>query len=63
MPEPIPSKSLLQSKTFWTNVLLGAAQVSGYLPAKYGVPIQTIANVVLRVLTDSPVTVLPQATN
>jgi hypothetical protein len=54
-------KPIWKSKTFWVNLLLGAAQVSGYLPPKYGVPVQTVSNVVLRVLTDSPVTVLPQA--
>ena len=50
------SKNILKSKTFWTNLLLGAAQVGGVLPSKYGVPIQTIVNLVLRVVTDMPVT-------
>lgn len=53
------SKNILKSKTFWTNLLLGAAQVGGVLPSKYGVPIQTIVNLVLRVVTDMPVTILP----
>lgn len=55
------SKNLFASKTFWFNALMLAASVSGILPAKYGVPVATVANIGLRLVSAQPVTVLPAA--
>lgn len=56
-------KSLLASKTFWANLLAGGLQiagmVSGFMPEKYaplGVAVQSILNIVLRLVTNQPIT-------
>lgn len=49
------TKSLFKSKTFWTNLVGLALQVGGILPAKYGMPVLAVANLILRLLTDQPV--------
>ena len=53
-------KPLLHSKTFWVNLLLAAGAVASGaygipIPPKYAVPITAIANVGIRLLTDSPI--------
>lgn len=57
----MPSKSLLQSKTFWFNVASGAVSVaSGQMgftvPPKVAVPVLAIGNILLRLLSSQPVT-------
>jgi hypothetical protein len=58
----VEGKSLLQSKTFWVNLVAGVVQfVDGFggwnlIPQPWGVVAQSIANIVLRVLTDKPIT-------
>lgn len=51
------SKPIYQSKTFYFNLAMLAVTVAGALPPKYGVPIASVGNILLRFLTDSPVTV------
>lgn len=53
-------KSLFVSKTFWLNVLGIAVSVSGYVPPKYGMPVMAVANIGVRLLTNQPVSLLPQ---
>lgn len=53
------SKNILQSKTFWLNVLGIAALVGGVLPPKYGGPLLGVVNILNRLQTSQPVTVLP----
>lgn len=49
-------KSIFASKTFWANVLTAGAGVLGYLPSnKYTIPIIGVVNVLLRYVTDQPV--------
>lgn len=50
-------KSLLKSKTFWFNVLSLAATYSGYLPPQYAAVAVPLANLLLRYVTTSPVSV------
>ena len=59
-------KALLQSRTFWANIVIGGLQivdwVSGmhYIPEPYGVAVQSIVNILLRLVTSDPITsVLP----
>lgn len=54
-PEKV--KSIFVSKTFWFNLITLAASADGYLPAKYAVPVVSIANILLRLYTSSPVSV------
>lgn len=56
-------KALITSKTTWANILLGIIQiaglVSGYIPEQYapiGVAVQSIANILLRLITNQPIT-------
>jgi hypothetical protein len=54
-------KSIFKSKTFWLNVLGIAGTVVGAIPA--GVPTIITGgaiNIVLRILTKEPVSILPQ---
>lgn len=53
------SKSIFASKTFWVNVLMGAAAYGGFLPPKYAAVVVPVANVALRIVTNQPVSVLP----
>lgn len=57
-------KSILTSKTFWFNVLGGAAQVIGfagqYIPPQYApiaVGVTALINIILRTVTTQPVSV------
>lgn len=54
------AKSILKSKTFWMNLLLIGADLLGQLPkdANADVLIITVANIILRVWTKQPVTVV-----
>lgn len=54
------SKNILQSRTFWLNVLGIAVIVAKVIPPEYGGPALAIANIGVRMLTNQPVTVLPQ---
>lgn len=63
MENQTTGKPLITSKTTWANLLLGAIQVagilSGYLPEKYvpyTVAFQSVANIVLRLITGEPIT-------
>ena len=57
------SKSIFASKTFWLNLALAVAQVSGVLPVKPETAglIAAAANIAVRLLTDSPAHVIPPA--
>lgn len=57
------TKSLFASKTFWFNVLSGAAQVLGYadglIPPQYAPFValgHAVLNIALRAVTSTPVT-------
>ena len=59
-------KALFTSKIFWWNVIAGGLQVatwavgSGLIPQPYGVAVQSIVNIILRLVTTEPITsVLP----
>ena len=54
------SKNILTSKTFWLNLAGIAASYGGFLPPKYSVPVMAVANIGVRLLTNQPVTILPQ---
>jgi len=49
-------KGLLTSKIFWANVVSLAAVVAGYLPPQYAAVILPVLNVMLRIVTDKPIT-------
>lgn len=49
-------KSLFKSKTFWLNVLGVGVHVAGIVPPQYGVPALAILNVLIRLLTEQPIT-------
>lgn len=55
-------KSIFKSKTFWVNVLGGVTTVLSTLPltSKAVVIGGAVVNIVLRILTTQPVSVLPQ---
>jgi hypothetical protein len=56
------NKHLLKSKTFWVNALTAVTMYGGLLPAnKYAVAGLGVANIILRLLTDTPVTVKSKA--
>lgn len=64
------SKSLLASKTFWLHILTMIVTYGGLasnvLPpdaAKWALGIQSIVGIILRLVTDQPVTVLPASPN
>ena len=56
------SKSLWKSKVFWFNVIVAAQELLQVLPLPPGAVAigATVINIGLRVVTDKPVTVLPQ---
>lgn len=54
------SKSLFASKTFWFNIASALVYFSGALAPKFAVPLAAVGNIIIRVLTSQPVTVLPQ---
>ena len=53
-------KSIFTSKTFWFNVLGIATAYGNILPPKYAVPVVTIGNIGLRLITNQPVGIIPQ---
>ncbi len=53
-------KNFLLSKTFWANVLGLGLTIGGILPQKWSVPVITIANIGLRLITNQPVNIFPQ---
>ncbi len=53
------AKSLLNSKTFWFNVIAVAVTASDFVPAKYSVPAASIGNVILRLISSQACTVFP----
>lgn len=52
-------KSIFKSKTFWFNVVSIAASYGQLLPPKYAVPVVTIGNIGLRLITNQPVGIIP----
>jgi len=48
-------KPILQSRTFWINVLGIALTVGQVLPPKYAGPVLAVANIGMRFLTTSSV--------
>lgn len=54
------SKNFLKSKTFWLNLGGLALTYGNLLPPKYAVPTLAIANIGVRLLTNQPLTILPQ---
>lgn len=59
-PDP---KSLFRSKTFWVNLLMAAAAYGGFLPGKWGITVVGLANVLLRLFTDTPVSLTAPLSN
>lgn len=57
------SKNLLRSKIFWANVLTAAVELSGALtgivPPGTLQLVTNVLNIVLRLITTQPVTILP----
>lgn len=66
MMDKVDPKNILKSKTFWFNAIagvIGLAQQYGLfemIPAPYGAAAVILGNLVLRVVTTQPVTILPQ---
>jgi len=58
--EAAVSKSLFTSKLFWVNAITGAVSLLEVvpLPQEYVVPSLAIANVILRLMTNTPVHVV-----
>lgn len=50
------AKSILQSRTFWANILGAAAELAGILPATWAAPVMMVVNIALRAVTNQPVT-------
>lgn len=50
------TKSLLQSKTFWFNLVTLAVTVGGFLPPKYAAPVLAVGNGLLRLISSGQVT-------
>lgn len=55
------SKSIWKSKTFWFNVasaavMIASGQAGISIPPKVAVPVITVGNVLLRLLTNQPAT-------
>lgn len=51
-------KSIFKSKTFWFNMLALTATVCGWVPANpYTVAVGTVANIILRTVSNQPVSV------
>jgi hypothetical protein len=53
-------KNLLKSKTFWLNALSLAAIYGELLPPKYAATTVAVANIGMRLITDTPVGIVPQ---
>jgi len=53
------AKSLIWSKTFWTNVIMLVLTAADIMPPKYGVPTMAIANVILRLMSNQAVVLGP----
>lgn len=53
----VGSKNILTSKTFWFNLLSLGATVGGLLPEAWAVPVVTVANMGLRVISGQPVNI------
>ena len=53
-------KNILASKTFWFNILTGAASALEVLPIPYATEALALLNIALRLVTKKPVTILPQ---
>jgi hypothetical protein len=53
-------KNLILSKTFWFNILSIAATVAGVLPEAWAVPVISVANIGLRIISGQPVTLWPK---
>jgi len=59
--KPIKSaKPIYESKTFWLNILGIAASLAEVLPPEYAMPTLAIANIGMRIITDSSITILPK---
>ena len=51
-------KSIFKSKTFWLNILSGVGVITGLIPANpYTMAISAVANVILRTVTNQPVSI------
>lgn len=57
----MPSKSIFASRTFWFNLLVGAAQllpgIADKVPQPWGALVTAIGNIALRYVTTQPVSV------
>lgn len=56
------TKNILKSKTFWFNLFAGLSEVTGLVPERlqpYFILVVTVGNIILRSMTDTPVTILP----
>lgn len=51
----MPSKNILLSKTFWSNIAAILLTASDVLPAKYAVVVVAVGNILLRLITNQPV--------
>lgn len=54
------AKHLVSSKTFWANILGLALTIGGLLPEKWALPVMTVANIGLRLISNQPVNIFPQ---
>jgi hypothetical protein len=52
------TKNILQSKTFWFNVLSLGATIAGYLPPQYAAVVIPLVNLGLRLVTSQGVNIL-----
>jgi hypothetical protein len=52
------AKSILMSKTLWANLLGLGATLAGLLPEQYSAPVMAVVNILLRMVTSQPVTLL-----
>jgi hypothetical protein len=55
------SKNILTSKTFWLNVLGIAVSLTGFIPEQYSLPVLGVLNIIIRLMTDKPAHVIPEA--
>lgn len=53
------TRHLLQSKTFWFNLLTLGVTIGGILPPEYSAPVLTIGNVGLRLISSGAVNLMP----
>ena len=52
--DDMPSKNILFSKTFWSNIAAILLTASDVLPTKYAVPVLAVGNILLRLTTNQP---------